>query len=87
MWAKLDLKDAFYQIPLAPVARPIFKITTPFGYYQPTIMLQGYNNAPSIFQMRLIIALGQFLILPMHILMTLFVVQKSKKVKVKRMFC
>jgi hypothetical protein len=50
MWTKLDLMDAFSQIPLAPEARPIFKITTPLGDFQPTIMLQGYANAPSIFQ-------------------------------------
>lgn len=50
IWSKLDLKDAFSQIPLAPAARPIFKITTPLGDFQPTIMPQGYRNAPSIFQ-------------------------------------
>ena len=50
IWSKLDLKDAFSQIPLASEARPIFKITTPLGDFQPTIMPQGYCNAPSIFQ-------------------------------------
>ena len=37
MWSVLDLKDAFSQIPLAPEARPIFKITTPLGDWQPTV--------------------------------------------------
>ncbi len=50
IWAKLDLKDAFSQIPLAPEARSIFKLTTPLGDFQPRIMLQGYCNSPSIFQ-------------------------------------
>ena len=50
MWSVLDLKDAFSQIPLAPESRPIFKITTPIGDFQPTVMPQGYTNAPSIFQ-------------------------------------
>ena len=50
MWSKLDLKDSVSRIPLAKSARPIFKVTTPSGDFQPTIMPQGYCNAPSVFQ-------------------------------------
>ena len=50
LWSVLDLKDAFSQVPLAPEARHIFRFTTPLGDFQPTVMPQGYTNAPSIFQ-------------------------------------
>ncbi len=87
MWAKLDLKDAFSQVPLAPEARPIFKITTPMGDFQPRIMLQGYSNSPSLFKERWIVVLSPFPPLPMHILMTSYVVRMAKPEKPRMSSC
>ena len=50
MFSKLDLKDAFSQVPLAPECRHLTTINTPLGPYQWKVLPQGYCNAPSFFQ-------------------------------------
>ncbi|KAA8490790.1 Transposon Ty3-I Gag-Pol polyprotein [Porphyridium purpureum] len=46
----LDLKDGFFQVPLAPESRPLTAIITPDGLFQYCRLPQGCCNSPSTFQ-------------------------------------
>jgi hypothetical protein len=50
MFSKLDLKDAFSQVPLSPECRHLTTINTPLGPFQWRVLPQGYCNSPSVFQ-------------------------------------
>jgi hypothetical protein len=50
MFSALDLCSGFYQIPLAPEARPCTAFSTPSGSYQWCVMPMGLSNSPAVFQ-------------------------------------
>ena len=50
MFSKLDLKDAFSQVPLSEECRHLTTINTPLGPFQWMVLPQGYCNSPSVFQ-------------------------------------
>jgi hypothetical protein len=49
-FAKLDLAQGYYHIPLAAGSKDILSIITPFGVFTPNRMLQGFCNATFYFQ-------------------------------------
>jgi hypothetical protein len=49
-FSKLDLKDGFYQIPLAEESRDLTAMITPDGLFRYKVMPQGLCNAPPTFQ-------------------------------------
>ena len=50
MFSKLDLKDAFSQVPLSEECRHLTTINTPLGPFQWRVLPQGYCNSPSVFK-------------------------------------
>jgi hypothetical protein len=50
VWAKIDLKNGYWQIPLNRRSRRLFGISTPFGTYCSTRLLQGFISGTEIFQ-------------------------------------
>ena len=50
MWSKLDLKDAYSQIPLDKESRKYTTTSTPLGSVQWKVVPQGFTNAGAIFQ-------------------------------------
>lgn len=47
IWGKLDMTNLFFQIRVHPDNVKYTAVTTPFGLFKWTVMLQGYWNAPS----------------------------------------
>ena len=49
-FSKIDLSDAYLQVPLDEPSREMCTINTPFGLYRPTRLPFGTANAPAVFQ-------------------------------------
>ena len=50
MYTIMDLKDAFHQVPLHPVSRPLTCTSTPIGTKQWCVVVMGLKNGVPIFQ-------------------------------------
>ncbi|KII60433.1 Retrovirus-related Pol polyprotein from transposon 17.6 [Thelohanellus kitauei] len=50
IFSKVDLSDAYFQIPLDEDAKKLLVIHTPFGLYQYNRLPFGISSAPAIFQ-------------------------------------
>ena len=50
VFARLDLKDAYWQIPLDKDSREVCTINTSKGLYRMTRLLKGMKNSSAIFQ-------------------------------------
>jgi hypothetical protein len=50
IFSVLDLKDAFYQIPLHEADRPNTCMSTPLGSFQLRVLPHGYKQGPAVFQ-------------------------------------
>ncbi|KII68873.1 Retrovirus-related Pol polyprotein from transposon 17.6 [Thelohanellus kitauei] len=50
IFSKIDLSDAYFQIPLDEDAKKLLVIHTPFGLYQYNRLPFGISSAPAIFQ-------------------------------------
>ena len=48
-FAKIDLKNAYYSVPVRPVDRDWFRFTWQGGHYRFTCLPQGFSPAPRIF--------------------------------------
>lgn len=49
-FAKLDLLHGHWKIPLAPEAKVVFMIVTPWSLYSPTRVQQGASNDTTYYQ-------------------------------------
>jgi len=58
-FCSLDATKGFLQIACTPEASQICAFTTPFGLYEPTVMLMGLKNAPPVWQRAMNIGLAE----------------------------
>ena len=67
VYSTLDLKNAFYQIPLHPDDIEKTAVITPLGLYEYTVMTFGLRNADQTFQRFADAALGDLSFVFVHI--------------------
>jgi len=53
VFALIDLKDEFYQIPVTQKSSELVSVVFPFGLYEFTRLIMGWTNAPAEFQRKM----------------------------------
>ena len=72
VYSKIDLKDAFHQVPVMDSCCPYMAFKCKFGVFEYTTMPFGLKNTPAVFQRMIDNTLGSLLLVVVNLVWTTF---------------